>query len=69
MELNRQHKIFIKLQERFGRHQEDAFLKDYAELPLGYALLAEGSQLPDAVRFNQLVANLITQTLERPVEQ
>lgn len=63
MELNPQHEIFNKLQERFRRQRDDALLKDYAELLLGYALLAEGSELPDPVRFNQLVAGLITQTL------
>jgi molecular chaperone HtpG len=63
MELNPQHEIFTKLQERFQHHREDAALKDYAELLLSYALLAEGSELPDPVRFNQLVAGLITQTL------
>jgi molecular chaperone HtpG len=63
MELNPQHEIFTKMQERFSHQHGDAALKDYAELLLGYALLAEGSELPDPVRFNQLVAGLITQTL------
>jgi len=65
MELNPQHEIFTRLQERFRQQPDDSSLKDYGELLLGYALLAEGSELPDPVRFNQLVANLITQTLER----
>jgi molecular chaperone HtpG len=69
MELNPQHEIFISLHERFRLDREDAALKDYAELLLGYALLAEGSQLPDPVRFNQLVARLIARTLERPAKQ
>lgn len=63
MELNPQHEIFIRMQERFRRQGEDTAMKDYAELLLGYALLAEGSELPDPVRFNQLVADLITRTL------
>lgn len=63
MELNPQHRIFAKLKERFQRDKEDASLADYAELLFGYALLAEGSELPDPVRFNQLVANLIELTL------
>lgn len=63
MELNPQHEIFTRLQERFRQQPDDSSLKDYGELLLGYALLAEGSELPDPVRFNQLVANLITQTL------
>ena len=63
MELNPQHEIFIRLRERFRQQQDDSSLKDYAELLLGYALLAEGTELPDPVRFNQLISNLITQTL------
>lgn len=63
MELNPQHEIFTRLQERFRQQPDDPSLKDYGELLLGYALLAEGSELPDPVRFNQLVANLITRTL------
>jgi len=63
MELNPQHEIFTRLQERFRQQGDDSSLKDYAELLLGYGLLAEGSELPDPVRFNQLVSNLITQTL------
>jgi len=63
MELNPQHEIFTRLQERFRQKPDDSSLKDYGELLLGYALLAEGSELPDPVRFNQLVAKLITQTL------
>jgi molecular chaperone HtpG len=63
MELNPQHEIFIRLRERFRQQRDDSSLKDYAELLLGYALLAEGTELPDPVRFNQLISNLITQTL------
>ena len=63
MELNPQHEIFIRLQERFRQQPDDSSLKDYAELLLGYALLAEGTELPDPVRFNKLISNLITQTL------
>ncbi|MEW6735158.1 MAG: molecular chaperone HtpG [Acidobacteriota bacterium] len=63
MELNPKHQIFVKLQDRFHKDKEDPRLGDYADLLLGYALLAEGSELPDPVRYNQLVCELITQTL------
>jgi len=63
MELNPQHEIFIRLRKRFQQQRDDSSLKDYAELLLGYALLAEGTELPDPVRFNKLILNLITQTL------
>jgi HSP90 family molecular chaperone len=32
---------------------------DYAHLLFGYATLAEGSELPDAARFNRAVAALM----------
>jgi molecular chaperone HtpG len=63
MELNPQHEIFLKMQERFGKDKDDPTLANYAELLLGYAFLAEGSELPDPVKFNRLFAGLMTQTL------
>ncbi len=63
LELNPDHEIFIKLHERFNKNSEDSALQAHAELLLGYALLAEGSELPDATRFNQLVVGLMLQTL------
>jgi molecular chaperone HtpG len=63
MELNPQHAIFTKIQERYQQNQHDENLTKYAELLLGYALLAEGSELPDPVRFNSLLAELMTNTL------
>jgi molecular chaperone HtpG len=63
MELNPRHEIFNRIRERFQQNKDDARLGKYAELLLGYALLAEGSELPDPVHFNQLVAELMAQTL------
>jgi molecular chaperone HtpG len=63
LELNPNHEIFIKLRERFTNNSEDKALATYAELLLGYAVLAEGSELPDALKFNQLVLALMAQTL------
>jgi molecular chaperone HtpG len=63
MELNPQHEIFNRIRERFQQQKDDAAIGKYAELLLGYALLAEGSELPDPVNFNRLVAELMLQTL------
>jgi molecular chaperone HtpG len=63
MELNPTHEVFNKLLDRFQKDKADPALGKYGELLLGYALLAEGSELPDPVRFNSLVAELIAQTL------
>ncbi len=63
LEMNPNHEIFIKMSERFKRDAQDALVGDHAELLLGYALLAEGSELPDPIRFNKLVADLMVRTL------
>lgn len=63
LEINPTHPMLSKLQERFQRQQDDPVLGDYAELLLGYGLLAEGSDLHDPVRFTQLVADLMVQSL------
>jgi molecular chaperone HtpG len=63
MELNPNHPILSKLYERSQQNKEDPILGDYAELLFGYGLLAEGSELPDPVTFNQLVATLMVKNL------
>jgi molecular chaperone HtpG len=63
LELNPNHEIFIKLNERFNKNREDNTIKVYAELLLGYALLAEGAELPDPIKFNRLLIDLALQTL------
>jgi molecular chaperone HtpG len=63
LELNPTHALLHRLQERYQHDQADPLLGDYAELLLGYGLLAEGSELHDPVRFTQLVAELMVQGL------
>lgn len=63
MELNPAHPILTKLHERFEQNQEDPVIGDFAELLLGYGLLAEGAELPDPARFNRLVAELMTRSV------
>lgn len=60
MELNPRHEILAKMQERFEKDKEDPLLEDYAQLLFGYGLIAEGGELPDPVRFNRAVADLMT---------
>jgi molecular chaperone HtpG len=63
LELNPGHEIFVKLQERFQQNKEDNAIGKYAELLLGHALLAEGSEIPEPAKFNQLVVELMLKTL------
>ena len=60
LELNPGHPIVTRMQERFAADQDDALLGDYAELLFGYAQLAEGSELTDSVRFNQVLTEVMT---------
>ena len=60
MELNPGHEILTRLGERFEKDKDDPLLADYAHLLLGYGLIAEGGELPDPVRFNRAVADLMT---------
>jgi molecular chaperone HtpG len=63
LELNPNHGIFIKLQERFQQDKEDNAIREYAELLFGYASLAEGSYIPEPAKFNRLVVELMLKTL------
>ncbi|MCP3963432.1 MAG: molecular chaperone HtpG [bacterium] len=63
LELNPKHPIMQKLHDRFDADKEDPVLGDYAELLEGYAQLAEGSELEDPVRFNQLLADVMLERL------
>jgi molecular chaperone HtpG len=63
MELNPRHDIVVKMRQRYEKDVADPKLSKYAELLYGYALLAEGSDLPDAPQFNRLLAELMTETL------
>jgi molecular chaperone HtpG len=63
MELNPRHDIVVKMRQRFEKDSADPKLVKYAELLYGYALLAEGSDLPDPPQFNRLLAELMTETL------
>ena len=61
LELNPNHAIVGKLQSRYSADKDDTLVGDYAELLYGYAALADGAELPDPVRFNKLLAQLMEQ--------
>src|SRR5215471_7352077 len=59
MELNPNHEIIAKMRQR----TDDAMLDDVAEVLYGYALLAEGSELVDPLKFNQAVMRVLAKTI------
>jgi molecular chaperone HtpG len=65
LELNPEHALVQQLRARFAADPNDPVVGDYAELLLGWSLLAEGSEPHDPARFTQLVAGLMEQGLEK----
>jgi molecular chaperone HtpG len=63
LELNAAHPLVRGLRERFEADARDPVVGDYAQLLLGWSLLAEGSEPHDAARFTQLVAGLMASGL------
>jgi molecular chaperone HtpG len=59
MELNPTHDIVARLRDRQG----DAMLEDFAEVLYGYALLAEGSELTEPLRFNQALLRVLAKSV------
>jgi molecular chaperone HtpG len=63
MELNPKHEIVAKLKERYDKDQNDPILEDYAQLLFGSGLLVEGGELPEPVKFNRAVADLMARAI------
>jgi molecular chaperone HtpG len=59
LELNPNHEIIAKMRDR----ADDAMLDDFAEVIYGYAMLAEGSELQDPLKFNQAVMRVLAKTV------
>jgi molecular chaperone HtpG len=64
LELNAGHPLVQGLRRRWEASAEDPVVGDYAELLLGWSLLAEGAEPHDPVRFTQLVAGLMEAGLD-----
>ncbi len=63
LELNPDHEVMTKLTARFEAGADDPVIVEAADLLFGYALLAEGSDLPDPSRFTQLLGRLMAEGL------
>jgi molecular chaperone HtpG len=61
LELNPDHALVKQLKGQLEKNKDDPRVGDFAELLFGQALLVEGSDLPDPVRFSRLVADLMAQ--------
>ena len=63
MELNPKHPLIERMRERQTGSADDSLLDNAAEVLLGLSLLAEGSELPDAARFNRATTAVLGQVM------
>jgi molecular chaperone HtpG len=63
MELNPEHPLVARLHDRFQSNAEDAAVGDAMEVLFELALLAEGSEVADPVRLNQLTVELLRKAI------
>ena len=63
LELNPKHPLISRMRERYLDSSQDPMLKNAAQLLFGLALLAEGSELPDTMRFNRAASELLAQAV------
>ena len=63
LEINPEHELIGKLRARFDKDDNDPVLGEYAELLHAYALLAEGSELPDPAAYNRVMGQLMLRNL------
>ena len=63
LEVNPEHPLLLKMQNRFAKDKNDPILAEYSELLLGYATLAEGAELPNPMKFNEMLIKLMDNSL------
>ena len=64
LELNPDHAVVRGLERRFEAAADDPKIASTAQLLLGYAYLAEGSEIPDPVSFNGRLVELLQDELD-----
>jgi molecular chaperone HtpG len=63
MELNPGHEIVARMRDRLNKDEADPLIDDFAQVLFGYALLAEGSELEDPLRFNQALVRTLSRSV------
>ena len=63
MEINPEHELVSRMRARLEQNPDDPTLDDFANILLGYALLAEGSEVSEPRRFNDALLRVIGKAL------
>lgn len=59
MEINADHELIAKMRQRLAADENDPILEDFANILFGYALLAEGSEVPEPEKFNASLLRVV----------
>jgi molecular chaperone HtpG len=63
MEINPEHELVAKMRTLHASNAEDPALNDFANILYGYALLAEGSEIPEPEKFNEALLRVVTKAV------
>jgi len=63
MEINPNHELVRRMSALYAANAEDPALNDFANILYGYALLAEGSEIPEPQAFNDSLLKVVTKAL------
>jgi molecular chaperone HtpG len=63
MEINPDHELVGQMRAAHAANPEDPALEDFANILYGYALLAEGSEIPEPQKFNEALLRVVTKAI------
>ena len=63
MEINPDHELVARMRALQAANPEDPALDDFANILYGYALLAEGSEMPEPQKFNEALLRVVTKAV------
>jgi molecular chaperone HtpG len=63
MEINPDHELVGRMRAAHAANPEDPALDDYAKILYGYAILAEGSEIPEPQKFNEALLRVVTKAI------
>src|SRR5688572_18920774 len=63
MEINPDHELVARMRALHAANADDPALDDFANILYGYALLAEGSEMPEPEKFNESLLRVVTKAI------
>jgi molecular chaperone HtpG len=63
MEINPDHELVGRMRALHASNPDDPALNDFANILYGYALLAEGSEIPEPQKFNDALLRVVTKAI------